>query len=677
MTDLAKLVVRLEAQSAQLLTELEKANNKINRFASNTSKTLNRWAAGFVGYFSAQAIVGFTKNVLDSQDKLYEFAQSAGTSTEALSGYQYAAQQSGVEVEALNKSIAKLSNVATDAAKGNKTAAASLALFGVSATNAQGQLKSVDQLLLELADSVSKYADGTAKTAAVNDIFGDNLGSKLIPFLNEGSEGIKKMTDEAAALGRVVSTEAAAAANDFNDNLEKLQATAQGAVGGALSQVTPLLKAITDQMVEAIKQGDGIQRFGEYIATAFKLVIDIGYTVYTTFENIGGALGALAAAAVQVAKGNFSEAWTIIKEANQDQLDNEKKATEFYKKLWEDRATSVVETAKAADKEVKKTLAFGGNTAGLEEVTVSAKPIEMGFMEQYYNELNDMTRTQAETAERAYDEQKMAVDELFSAGVIGAETYDARLKVINKTLDDATGVTERQTQALERQAKLNSDGKAVWEATRTPLEKYNIELTRMNLLLQQSAIDQETYNRAVAQAQDAFDEATNGANAFYKRASENAQDILGEGIEDAISGSFKGSKIFNDFANMLLKLAIQAQAAKIASYIFGDDGVGGKDGKGSGVVNTILGAVGSYFGGGRAQGGAVNPGMSYSVNEISPERFVPSVPGRIEKGGSGGTVIVNNTFLYDAPKGTVSRQTQTQTGAEVAKSLALAQRRNG
>lgn len=49
--------------------------------------------------------------------------------------------------------------------------------------------------------------------------------------------------------------------------------------------------------------------------------------------------------------------------------------------------------------------------------------------------------------------------------------------------------------------KLEASGKRVWEQTRTPLERYNAELDKLSELLKGNAIDQETYNRAVAKQQ--------------------------------------------------------------------------------------------------------------------------------------------------------------------------------
>ena len=58
------------------------------------------------------------------------------------------------------------------------------------------------------------------------------------------------------------------------------------------------------------------------------------------------------------------------------------------------------------------------------------------------------------------------------------------------------------------------------------------------------------------------------------------------------------------------------------------------------TISGMLGSINLPFGGGRASGGPVRPGMGYRVGERGPEMFSPSVPGEItpmdRSGGMGG-----------------------------------------
>lgn len=66
-------------------------------------------------------------------------------------------------------------------------------------------------------------------------------------------------------------------------------------------------------------------------------------------------------------------------------------------------------------------------------------------------------------------------------------------------------------------------------------------------------------------------------------------------------------------------------------------------GKGGGFFSSI---IGNLFGGGKAYGGPVQAGMSYTVGERGPERFVPSSPGVIiPRGVEGGSTIVRERLV--------------------------------
>jgi hypothetical protein len=663
VADLAKLVVRLEAQSAQLLTELEKANRKIDRFAAQTSKTLNKWAGGLLAVFSARALIQFGADVLKAQDNLKDMAEQAGVSVETLSRLGYAAGQSGSDIESLQIGIAKLSKTAVASQKAGSAAADAFEAIGVSAEAADGSLKATDVLLLEIAESFSKHADGAEKSALAQALFGKS-GAALIPFLNQGAAGIEELTRKADELGITVSTKAAAAADEFNDNLATLGAIARGVAGRALSELTPLVSSLAKSFGDMVAQGDGASRFASQLATGFKLIVDIGYSVYKTFDDIGTSLGALAAAAVAVAKGHFSEAATIIREANADQVESEKKANEFLTRLWDDTGQSIVDTVKLTDDIVKKSFVFGGNVAksGVQEVKIGLQKIDVGAMEQVYADLDRLTSTSNEKALQGYYEQKAALDELASAQRITTEQYAARLEEVNKALADSTGVTELQTAALARQAKVQDEGKAIFEATRTPLEKYNAELVKLDNLLLQNAIDQETYNRAVAGAKDAYDEALGGANVFFKKASEN-------GMKNGFDEGAKG--VLQAFGDMLLQLAAQATAAQLGKLLFGGGGVG----SGGGWVA----AAASIFGGTRDSGGRGQPGVAYAIGTgAQPEMFVPDRPGTFTPANKlGGGVKMTNNFYVTAADGRLSMETQTQAANRFAAALAQSRRRNG
>jgi hypothetical protein len=302
--DLAKLVVKLEAQSAQYLSELEKANKKLDSFGKKSELSLGKVTKATValGLGVAAALGKVGLSAAKSIDELGKMSQKTGVSTEALSQLAYAANISDVATEGLQKSMNKLSKAAVDASTGSKELQEAFSTIGVSVKEADGSLKSTDKLLLELADRFSEFEDGPGKAALALQILG-KAGVDMIPFLNQGSEAIRELMKEADQFGQTVTDKAAKAADEFNDNLDRLGFVAKGVVNQAMQQLLPSLVAITDELVDGVKNTDDFNRSVEVMLSLFKLVASGGIVIKTVLFSVGSALGTLAAATEEAFKG--------------------------------------------------------------------------------------------------------------------------------------------------------------------------------------------------------------------------------------------------------------------------------------------------------------------------------------------------------------------------------------
>src|SRR5690606_9582816 len=109
---------------------------------------------------------------------------------------------------------------------------------------ANGGLRSSEAVLLDVAERFAGMEDGAGKTALAMKIFG-RAGAELVPFLNQGREGLEQLREEARRLGITFSTDLAKHSENINDNLERLGKTASGA---ARAIIDPFIPAI-DRMI--------------------------------------------------------------------------------------------------------------------------------------------------------------------------------------------------------------------------------------------------------------------------------------------------------------------------------------------------------------------------------------------------------------------------------------------
>lgn len=196
--------------------------------------------------FTVLRVVGGLKSAVNEMDAAHKAAQKLGTSVENFTALKFAAGQSGIEVEALQTGLAKLSRTLDDAKGGMANAVDTFARLKIDPK----QFKDPSDALAVIADSFASMPDGVNKTALAMQLFG-KAGAQMIPLLNQGANGIAELKREAEKLGVVISTETAIAAEKFNDNLDSLEKAAKG-LGYTLA--TDSLGALND-VVEAMAKG--------------------------------------------------------------------------------------------------------------------------------------------------------------------------------------------------------------------------------------------------------------------------------------------------------------------------------------------------------------------------------------------------------------------------------------
>lgn len=129
-------------------------------------------------------------------------------------------------------------------------------------------------------------------------------------------------------------------------------------------------------------------------------------------------------------------------------------------------------------------------------------------------------------------------------------------------IESSTGGGGRVKSAFDAMA---AEAARIFEQTRTPLEQYQAQIARLNELLAAGAINQDTYNRAVIQAQDAFQQSEDAANKAGNTFQQVGQ-MLASSFSTAFSSIIDGSKrvtdviadVLKQLGNLLVNKAFQA-----------------------------------------------------------------------------------------------------------------------
>jgi lambda family phage tail tape measure protein len=213
---------------------------------------------------SVAGLVGLAKGALDAGDRMNDLAQSTGVSVESLAKFKKAAATSGTDIDGVAKALVKLSKGMLEANAGNKQASAAFKALGVSITDSKGNLKTSDDVMLQVANRFKAMPDGVAKTALSLKLFG-KAGAEMIPMLNMGGDAIEK-------LGSKMTTAFARKADEYKDKLAMLSMNV-GALGQDLFlTLLPALTAVTDAVSNAVQGFNNLPGPIKALATAGALL---------------------------------------------------------------------------------------------------------------------------------------------------------------------------------------------------------------------------------------------------------------------------------------------------------------------------------------------------------------------------------------------------------------------
>lgn len=243
------LVTEMAADDAKQRVVIARSNKEIEAWGKNVVSISKKVGLGLAASATGAAVgLGvMVKSSIDTADALSKQSQIVGMSIEDLSRLKHAAELSDVSFESLGTGLKKFSKNIVEAASGSKSQIEAFSLLGVSLKNSDGSLKTTSQLVGDVSDAFAKYEDGADKTAIATQLFG-KAGADLIPMLNGGRQTLKDAGDEAERLGLVFDQKTGIAAENFNDNLTRLNAAMHGIANRIAQEVVPTLSDLTTEI---------------------------------------------------------------------------------------------------------------------------------------------------------------------------------------------------------------------------------------------------------------------------------------------------------------------------------------------------------------------------------------------------------------------------------------------
>lgn len=285
-----KLTEAAKKIGIELPQNTEKGKDSLKEFEGAALAT----GAAIAGVVTA--MVNMTLEVGQSAEEIKNKSQTMGMSMTEYQEWDYIMKSVGYSAEQASGDFAALAERAKDAAMGTGEGAEVFDALKISVKGAGGQLKSQNELFVEVIEKLQKMTNETQRNAYASQLLG-TTGEELIPILNMSAQELEALRIKAHETGSVMSDEAVngfAQMNQANREMEQRFEAAK------IQLATVLMPVLTD-FFNLVSNIPGpvygiVAAIGALIAIykAATVVIEMMSAVNTILAGTNTAVGATA-----------------------------------------------------------------------------------------------------------------------------------------------------------------------------------------------------------------------------------------------------------------------------------------------------------------------------------------------------------------------------------------------
>lgn len=185
-------------------------------------------------------------------DEILTLSAQTGISTQKLQEYSYASELVDVSVDTLTSTMRRNIKSMSEARDGSASYASAYERLGITVTNADGSLRSSEEVYWEVVDALGKMENETERDAVAMEILGKSA-QDLNPLILAGSDAMKQFGEEAEAAGYVMSEETLEAAGALDDALQRLAVSGDALANTVGAQLAPGFEALTSAGVDVMQ----------------------------------------------------------------------------------------------------------------------------------------------------------------------------------------------------------------------------------------------------------------------------------------------------------------------------------------------------------------------------------------------------------------------------------------
>lgn len=246
-------------------------------------------AGGFAAVATAivkaeKALISMTKEAASNADDLLTLASVTGMTTDSVQELNYMADLTDVSMDRIKDSLKETTNKMQEAAAGTGDAYDAYQRLGVEITNADGSLRSAQDVFYDTIDALGEIKNQTERDALAMDLMSESA-QELNPLIDLGSEKMRDYAQEAHDMGYVLDNDALKSLQGVDDAYSRLQNTQEGVKNQLAAEFAPYLEEFYGDVTSGIKYiGDVLQQSG--LVDSFGMLLETAGEIINPMDTL-------------------------------------------------------------------------------------------------------------------------------------------------------------------------------------------------------------------------------------------------------------------------------------------------------------------------------------------------------------------------------------------------------
>ena len=246
-------------------------------------------AGGFAAVATAivkaeKALISMTKEAASNADDLLTLASVTGMTTDSVQELNYMADLTDVSMDRIKDSLKETTNKMQEAAAGTGDAYDAYQRLGVEITNADGSLRSAQDVFYDTIDALGEIKNQTERDALAMDLMSESA-QELNSLIDLGGEKMRAYAQEAHDMGYVLDNDALKSLQGVDDAYSRLQNTQEGVKNQLAAEFAPYLEEFYGDVTSGIKYiGDVLQQSG--LVDSFGMLLETAGEIINPMDTL-------------------------------------------------------------------------------------------------------------------------------------------------------------------------------------------------------------------------------------------------------------------------------------------------------------------------------------------------------------------------------------------------------